>query len=119
MFAKGVPDDDVSPDHSPRTAWVKLSASGSPALFVQYGCSPVGNCGLFAFERSKSGWRLILNSIAQNCSILPSSHSGRRDLSASMHGSATESTIKTYWWRKSRYVRVSERELIFEPSNRD
>jgi hypothetical protein len=28
-----------------------------------------------------------------------------------MHGSATESTIKTYWWRDNRYVRVSLREV--------
>jgi hypothetical protein len=30
-----------------------------------------------------------------------------------MPGSATEGTIKTYWWRKNRYVRVSERERIW------
>jgi hypothetical protein len=30
-----------------------------------------------------------------------------------MHGSAIEGTVKTYWWRRNRYVRVSERDLVF------
>ena len=100
--------------NSIRTAWVNVSHDKAPELFVMYGCSPTGNCGLYGFEPVKSGWRLVLNSLAQTCSILPSSHGGQRDISARMHGSATESTIKTYWWRKNRYVRVSERELIFK-----
>jgi hypothetical protein len=79
-----------------------------------YGCGPTGNCGLYGFEPVKNGWRLVLNSLAQRCSILSSTHGGRRDLSAYMHGSATEGTIKTYWWRENRYVRVSERDLTFE-----
>jgi hypothetical protein len=95
------------------TAWVRVSNSRPPILLVEYGCSPTGNCGLYGFERRKRHWRLVLNSDAQTCSILPSSHGGRRDLSASMHGSATESTVKTYWWRGNRYVRVSEREVIY------
>ncbi len=92
------------------TAWVQIAQAKSTALLVMYGCSPVGNCDLYGFERSNNGWRLILRSIAQRCSLLPSSHGGRRDLMASIHGSATESTIKTYWWRQNRYVRVAERE---------
>jgi hypothetical protein len=83
-------------------------------LFVLYGCSPTGNCGLYGFEPSNRGWRQVLDSIAQTCAVLPSSHGGRRDLSARMHGSATESTIKTYWWRKDRYVRVSVQEITFQ-----
>lgn len=97
------------------TAWVRIAQAKPAALFVMYDCSPVGNCGLYGFERSNNGWRLILRSIAQRCSLLPSSHGGRRDLSASMHGSATESTIKTYWWRDNRYVRVSVREHTWAP----
>lgn len=83
-------------------------------LFVTYGCSPTGNCSLHGFERSRRGWRPILDSIAQRCAFLPSSHGGRRDLVARMHGSATESTIKTYRWRKNRYVRVSVRDVTFD-----
>ena len=97
-----------------RTAWVNVSDRQLPDLFVMYGCSATGNCGLYGFEPTKSGWRLALNSIAQRCWILRSSHGGRRDISAAMHGSATESTIKTYWWRKNRYVRVSERNVIYK-----
>ncbi|MXO61300.1 hypothetical protein GRI89_17280 [Altererythrobacter salegens] len=97
-----------------RTAWVSVSPGETPTLFVMYGCSPTGNCGLYGFKRQKNGWKLVLNSIAQTCSILPSSHAGRHDISARMHGSAFQSTIKTYWWRKDRYVRVSERDLILK-----
>jgi len=93
------------------TAWAKISRSGAPTLFAMSGCSPVGNCGLYAFERSRGRWRLVLDSVAQQCSILWSSHQGRRDLSASMHGSATGSAIKTYWWKGTRYVRVSVRDV--------
>ena len=94
------------------TAWVNVSAGGAPELFVMYGCSPTGNCGLYGYERTNGRWRLVLDSIAQSCAILPSSHDGRRDISAYMHGSADEGTLKTYWWRKNRYVRVSERDII-------
>jgi hypothetical protein len=97
-----------------RTAWANVSRGEAPELFVMYGCSPTGNCGLYGFEPAKSGWRLVLNSLAQRCSILPSTHNGRRDISAYMHGSATEGTLKTYWWRRNRYVRVSERDLLFK-----
>lgn len=97
-----------------RTAWVNLSHRKAPDLFVMFGCSPTGNCGLYGFERAKRGLRQILNSDAQMCSILTSSHGGRRDISAYMHGSATDGTIKTYWWRRNRYARVSERDVIFK-----
>lgn len=96
------------------TAWVNVSPGRAPELFVMYGCSPTGNCGLYGYERKNGRWRLVLDSIAQSCSILPSSHDGRHDISAYMHGSADEGTIKTYWWRENRYVRVSERNLIFK-----
>jgi len=113
LLAKQIADDGRDAPGVPalRSAWVKISAFEAPALFVLYGCSPVGNCGLYGFERSNRGWRQILDSIAETCAVLPSSHDGRRDLSASMHGSATESTIKTYWWRDNRCVRVSLREV--------
>jgi hypothetical protein len=106
-------EDMPSGSYSFRTAWVKVSRGDSPDLFVMYGCSPTGNCGLYGFEPAKRGWRLVLNSDAQMCSMLPSSHDGRRDISAYMHGSATDGTIKTYWWRNNRYVQVSERDVIF------
>jgi hypothetical protein len=31
-----------------------------------------------------------------------------------MHASVNEGTLKTYWWRRNRYVRVSERDLIIK-----
>lgn len=96
------------------TAWVKVSPGRAPELFVMYGCSPTGNCGLYGYDRTNGRWRLVLDSIAQSCSILPSSHDGRHDISAFMHGSADEGTLKRYWWHKNRYVRVAERDLIFK-----
>ena len=115
LLAKELAQEERDTSEAPalRTAWVKMSPAQRPALFVLYGCSPTGNCGLYGFEPSNRGWRQILDSIAQTCAVLPSSHGGRRDLSARMHGSATESTIKTYWWRKNRYVRVSVQEITF------
>lgn len=106
-------DDMPSGSESLWTAWVNVSRSDAPELFVMTGCSPTGNCGLYGFEHAERGWRLVLDSDAQMCSILPSSHGGRRDISAYMHGSATDGTLKTYWWRRNRYVRVSERDVIF------
>jgi hypothetical protein len=106
--------DAPSGANSLSTAWVKLSPVKPPELLVMYGCSPTGNCGLYGFERAKSGWRQILNSLGQMCSILPSSHGGRQDISAYMHGSATDGILKTYRWRGNRYVRVSEREMVFK-----
>lgn len=117
LLARQIAESEKASSRPPifRTAWVKTSGSRPPALFVLYGCSPVGNCDLYGFERSARDWRPILDSIAQTCSVMSSSHEGRRDLSARMHGSATESTVKTYWWRKNRYVRVSVREVTFAP----
>ncbi len=97
-----------------RTAWVNVSDAKSPDLLVMYGCSATGNCDLYGFERTKSGWRRVLSGSAQMCWILPSLHGGRRDISVSLHGSATESTIENYWWRRNRYVRVSERNVIYK-----
>ena len=97
-----------------RTAWVNVSDARPAALFVMYGCSPTGNCDLYGYEPTKSGWRLVLNSIAQRCSILATSHGRRRDIRAFMHGSATETGIKTYWWRGDRYVRVSQRNVTYK-----
>jgi len=109
----GQGEDNPSGANWLRTAWVSVSYAKAPDLFVMYGCSPTGNCGLYGFERARSGWRLVLDSLAQRCSILPSSHGARRDISAYMHGGATQGTIKTYQWRKNRYVRVSERVVIY------
>ena len=91
-----------------RTAWVNMSEGGGPALFVMFGCSPTGNCELNGFERARTGYRLVLDSLAQRCWILRSSHAGHRDLLAYTHGAAFEGTRKIYWWRGGRYVRVSE-----------
>lgn len=108
-------DEDMSSGANRiRTAWVSVSHARGPDLFVMYGCSPTGNCDLSGFEPKQSHWRLVLNSLAQRCSILSSSHAGRRDILAYMHGSATEGTIKTYSWRRHRYVRASERDVIFK-----
>lgn len=104
-------ESDVGPGASfLRTAWVNLSVAGRPALLVMYGCSPTGNCQLSGFERRKTGYRLVLDSLAQRCWILRSSHGGHRDLAAYMHGDAFEGTRKIYWWRGGRYLRVSERD---------
>jgi hypothetical protein len=115
-LGKEFSDEQDAPSgvNSLRTAWVNVSHGSAPELFVMHGCSPTGNCGLYGFERANGRWRLVLNSVAQMCSILPSSHGGQRDISAYMHGSATEGTLKTYWWRRNRYVRVSERDVIFK-----
>lgn len=115
-IAETVPEEADMPSEfrsSLRTAWANVSHAEVPMLLVTYGCSPTGNCDLYGFERATSGWKLVLNSIAQTCSILSSSHGGRRDISAYVHGSATEGTIKTYWWRRNRYVRVSERNVVY------
>jgi hypothetical protein len=90
------------------TAWVNMSDGARPALFVMYGCSPTGNCELNGFERARTGYRLVLDSLAQRCWMLRSSHARHRDLSAYMHGDAFEGIRKIYWWRGGRYVRVSE-----------
>jgi len=92
-----------------------VSEFGPPVLLVQYGCAAVGNCGLYGYEQSARGGRLILNSEAQTCVVLSSSHEGRHDLLASMHGSATEAGLKTYWWRNNRYVRASVRDVTYGP----
>jgi hypothetical protein len=96
------------------TAWAHVSPAKPSDLFVLYGCSPDGNCGLYGLERSKGRSRLVRKSLAHRCSMLRSSHGGRRDISAYMHGSATDGTLKIYWWHKNRYVRVSERNLVFK-----
>lgn len=102
-------EDLPSSENALRTAWIKVSGAGRPALFVMYGCSPTGNCGLYGFEHARNGYRLVLDSLAQRCWILRSSHARHRDLSAYMHGDAFEGTRKLYQWRGNRYVRVFER----------
>jgi len=116
LLGNGVAEDDdaAAGGSTLWTAWVRVSDRKAPDLFVMYGCSPTGNCGLYGFEHARSGWRQVLNSLAQKCSIFATSHGGRRDIAAYMHGSATEGILKVYWWRGSRYVRVSERGVAFQ-----
>jgi hypothetical protein len=80
-------------------------------LFVLYGCSATGNCGLYGFERSNGSWRRIFESDAHRAFLLASSHDGRSDISTYLHGSASGGTAKIYRWRGSRYVQVLEREV--------
>lgn len=102
-------EDLPSETNALQTAWVNTSDSARPTLFVMYGCSPTGNCELNGFERARTGYRLVLDSLAQRCWTLRSSHAGHRDLAAYMHGSAFDGTRKIYWWRGGRYVQVSQR----------
>ena len=115
LLAKDFVDDKKYSPQVPViwTAWVKLSESERPYLFVQFDCSGDGNCALLAYEPSKTRWRKVLDSIAQTCSVMGSSHLGRRDIRASMHGSAFDSMLKTYWWQANRSVRVSEKDISY------
>lgn len=107
------PGDRSSGSDYLRTSWANVEHGASAELFVMHDCSPTGNCRLSGFEPAKRGWRPILSSLVQRCSILASTHGGWHDISCYMHGSAIEGTVKTYWWRRNRYVRVSERDLVF------
>jgi hypothetical protein len=71
-------------------------------------CSPTGNCAFWVFEKSASGYKLILQKGAvQFFTIQPTRTNGFIDLVLGMHGSATEQGLYLYRFSKGRYRRAA------------
>jgi hypothetical protein len=100
-------------------ATVRLGPLDEDDLIVtdQSGCSPSGNCSILVLRPVKSGYRVVLDGIGQRCTLKRARTKGLLNLELSMHGSATESTIKTYKFDGSRYFRAGCYNMIFAASD--
>lgn len=61
----------------------------------------------------RDGYRVVLDGIGQTYAIRQTQTHGFRDIRLTMHGSATESTIKTYKFNGLRYLRSGCENLTF------
>ena len=91
---------------------VDLNGDGVPEIIVQAVgddvCSPTGNCPFWLFQRTASGYRLILKRGAiQSFTIQPTRTTGYFDLVLGMHGSATEQGLYVYQFSHEQYRRVA------------
>jgi hypothetical protein len=81
------------------------------------GCSPTGNCSMFVLLATQSRYRVVLDGVGQMYTLKRARSKGLLNIELSMHGSATESTIKGYKFNGSRYLRVSCYNEIFATSD--
>ena len=80
----------------------------------QSGCSPTGNCSMLFLRPFRGGYRVVLDGIGQTYEVRRTQRHGFRDVQLRMHGSATESTVKTYKFNGTRYLRSGCQDLNFE-----
>ena len=68
------------------------------------GCSPTGNCPIWVFEKTPSGYRVILDAQAiQTFTIQHSRTNGYLDLVLGQHGSAFERELHVYRFQNGSY----------------
>lgn len=66
-------------------------------------CSPTGNCPLWVFQKSGSGYRLLLEGFGQRFTIEISTFNHYNDIVISTHGSATSGDLDLYRYEKGGY----------------
>lgn len=69
------------------------------------GCSPTGNCSILVVRALDSEYQVVLEGIGQSFALDRGEAHGLRDVVLRMHGSATESTVKSYRFNGMRYIR--------------
>jgi hypothetical protein len=94
-----------------RIKLVDLNRDGVPEIVAQAVgdlCSPTGNCPFWVFQKSASGYKLILERDAvQSFTIQPTRTNAYFDVVLGMHGSATERGLYLYEFSQGRYRRVA------------
>jgi len=86
-------------------------------LTERFSCSPTGNCSILVLRPAQGRYRVVLDGIGQTYTIKQARTKGFRNVELSMHGSATESTIKAYKFNGSKYLRASCYNVIFAASD--
>ena len=91
---------------------IDLNGDGVPEIVAQAVgdqlCSPTGNCAFWVFQKTTSGYRLILEKgAAQGFTIQPNRTNGYSDVVLTMHGSATEQGLYLYQFKQDRYRRAA------------
>jgi hypothetical protein len=96
-----------------RIAFVDLTGHGKHEIIAQAGgensgCSPTGNCRLWVLRRQRDGYHVVLDAPSeQTFTIQPHRTKGLNDLVLSMHGSATDSTLRLYKFNGSSYAHAA------------
>src|SRR5262245_48204554 len=91
-----------------RIKFLDLNGDGVPEAICQSfdteSCSPTGNCSFWIFQKSGTGYKLLLSKRAiQTFTIQNGQTSGYYDVVLGMHGSATEQGLTVYQFRDGRY----------------
>jgi len=89
-----------------------LNGDGIPEVIAQAVgdelCSPTGNCAFWVFQKTSSGYRLILEKgAAQGFTIQPNRTNGYSDVVLTMHGAATEQELYLYKFEQNHYRRAA------------
>lgn len=119
QLGRKLPDDSQSPTGNALVDTVRLGRADENDLVLtdRSSCSPTGNCSILVLRPAQGRYRVVLDGIGQTYTIKRARTKGFRNIELSMHGSATESTIKAYKFNGSRYVRAGCYNVIFAASD--
>jgi hypothetical protein len=70
-------------------------------------CSATGNCSFWIFQKAGRGYKLLLKGFGQTFTIQKGSTNGFQDIVVAMHGSATDSGLTLYQYKKGIYDDVA------------
>ncbi len=95
-----------------RIKLIDLDGDGIPEIMAQEiglkaGCGATGNCPFWIFQRSKSGYSVLLHRQAQTFTIQPTKTNGFHDLVLGLHTSATEAELTEYRFDGVAYRRAA------------
>jgi hypothetical protein len=106
--------DTVSPSEiheiamDTRIALVDLNSDGVSEVIAQpvgdaAGCGATGNCPIWIFEQSPTGYKVLLDGTAQTFTVQNNVTEGFDDLVLGQHASASEQVLYLYLFRNGRY----------------
>lgn len=90
-------------------------------VVVQIGhyCSADGNCSMWFFRKTPTGYKLLIDSIGESFTVQKTTTNGFQDLVVAMHSSAIEMWLKVYRYARGRYWRAASYDADWAPLGKD
>jgi hypothetical protein len=104
--AKDRPSEDAV--LSTRIQSIDLNDDETPEVFAQSAdnCGASGNCSFWILQKSKTGYKVLLKSTAQNFRVRQVKTGGFLDVELGLHDSAYRTEWRGYKYDGSHYIRV-------------
>ena len=95
---------------STRIQSIDLNDDETPEIFAQSAdpntCGASGNCSFWILQKSKTGYKVLLKSVAQNFRIRQVKTGGFLDVELGLHDSAYSTEWRGYKYDGAHYIRV-------------